>query len=163
MQPIHWCDLYTSIYGKFFLNRLQVGQLYLYGVCSCQDNCNIYYACAQERNKVRWHPGWETSLAPLCLNLSSFRSKCTVLKEVLMTLLGLFSTLHSDSAPGKLCLLALCCAPECAVEIDQYKSWYLGFTDTNVSVLLALMLSHSSRMHTTCARKHNKPSQVLQC
>jgi len=34
-------------------------------------------------------PGKETSLAPPCSNLRSFGSKCSVLKKVLMTLLGL--------------------------------------------------------------------------
>jgi len=36
-------------------------------------------------------PGQERSLAPLCSNLKSFVSKCTVLKKVLATFLGLFS------------------------------------------------------------------------
>jgi len=44
----------------------------------------------QRGNEVRWRPRQEASLAPPCLNLRSFGSKCTVLKKVLMTLLGLF-------------------------------------------------------------------------
>jgi len=68
------------------------------------------------RNEVRWRPGQEASLAAPCSNLRSFGSKCTVLKNAFVTLLGLFgaprshSTLpaviwrpHSDSAPGELC------------------------------------------------------------
>jgi len=57
----------------------------------------------QGRNEVRWHPGQKTSLAspwsnrrphgrslaPPWSNLSSFESKFTVLKKVLVTLLGL--------------------------------------------------------------------------
>jgi len=41
-------------------------------------------------NEVRWRPGQEASLAPLSWNLMSFGSKCTVLKNVFLTLLGLF-------------------------------------------------------------------------
>jgi len=44
----------------------------------------------QGSNKVRWRPGQELSLAPLYSNLRSFGSKCTVLKKVFVTLLGLF-------------------------------------------------------------------------
>ena len=69
----------------------------------------------QERNEVRWCPGQEASLAPPCSNLRSFGSKCTILKKVLSTLLGLLEppqsfsnptvvrSHHSDSAPGELC------------------------------------------------------------
>jgi len=64
-------------------------------------------ACQQERNEVRWRPGQEASLAPPCSNLGSFGTKCTVLKKVLVTLLGLIGALaviwrpHSDSASGE--------------------------------------------------------------
>jgi len=47
----------------------------------------------------------QLSLAPPCSNLRSFGSKCTVLKKVLVTLLGLGSAPHSHPAPGELCLL----------------------------------------------------------
>jgi len=57
----------------------------------------------QERNEVRWRPGQEASLVPPCSNLRSFGSKCTVLKKVLVTLLGLLGERRSDSAPGTLC------------------------------------------------------------
>ena len=60
------------------------------------DNLDV-----QGRNEVRWRLGKETSLAPPCLNLRSFGSKCTVLKKVLMTLLWLFKP-RSDSAPREL-------------------------------------------------------------
>ena len=49
----------------------------------------IQYSC-QGRNEVRWRPGQEASLAPPCSNLRSFGSKFTVLKTVIVTLLGLF-------------------------------------------------------------------------
>jgi len=63
----------------------------------------------QGHNEVRWRPGQETSLAPPFSNLRPFGSKCTVLKKVLVTLLGLFGSSavirrpHSDSAHGELC------------------------------------------------------------
>jgi len=63
----------------------------------------------QGRNELRWTLGQETSLAPPYSNLSSFGTKSTVLKKVLVTLLELFGALtvillpHSDSALGKLC------------------------------------------------------------
>jgi len=44
---------------------------------------------SQGRNQVRWRPGQEAILAPPCSNLKSFRSKCTVLMKVLVTMLGL--------------------------------------------------------------------------
>ena len=46
--------------------------------------------------------GIEASLAPPCLNLGSFGSKCTVLKKVLVTLLELFYAPRSDSLPREL-------------------------------------------------------------
>ena len=52
----------------------------------------------QERNAVGWRPGHEESLAPPYLNLRPFGSKCTVLKSVLVTLLGHFGAPHSDPA-----------------------------------------------------------------
>jgi len=64
------------------------------------DDC---LGCTQGRNEVRWGPGQEASLAPLCSNQSFFGSKCTVLKKVLVTLLGFFVAPSSDSAPGELC------------------------------------------------------------
>jgi len=60
-------------------------------------------------NEIRWRPGQEASLVPPCSNLRSFGSKCTAMKKVLMTLLGLFDDpavnrrTHSDLAPGHLC------------------------------------------------------------
>jgi len=41
-------------------------------------------------NEVRWRPGQETSVARPCLNLSSFGSKFTLWKKVLLTFLGLY-------------------------------------------------------------------------
>jgi len=66
----------------------------------------------QGDNEVRWRPGQEASLALPCSNLSSFGSKFTVLKKVLVTLLGHFGAPavircpHSDKVPGKLCPIA---------------------------------------------------------
>jgi len=51
-------------------------------------NSTLYVA--QGRNEVRWRPGQEATLASPCLNLRFFGSKRTVLKKVLVTLLGLF-------------------------------------------------------------------------
>jgi len=47
------------------------------------------YWNARRRNEVRWHPGQETSLVPICSNPRSLGRKCTVLKKGLVTLLGL--------------------------------------------------------------------------
>jgi len=58
----------------------------------------------QGRNEVKWRRGQEASLASPCSNLRSFGSKFTVLKKVLVTLLGLFGYYwFSDSTPGGLC------------------------------------------------------------
>jgi len=65
----------------------------------------------QGRNVVRWRPGQEASLAPSCSNLNSFGSKCTVLKKVLVTLLGLFSVPRSHSAPTAVMQRPGNCAP----------------------------------------------------
>ena len=62
----------------------------------------------QGRNEVRCRPRQEASLALQYLNLSSFESKFSVLKKVLVTFLGLvctpqsFRRPHSDFAPGEL-------------------------------------------------------------
>ena len=55
------------------------------------------------RNEVRWRPGQEARLAPLCSNLRCFGSTCTALKFFL-TLLGLFGALIKIWRPGN-------CAP----------------------------------------------------
>jgi len=65
----------------------------------------IDFALNQGRNKVRWRPGQEASLAPPCSNLRSFGYKCTALNKVLVTLLGFsaspqpFGVPRSDLAP----------------------------------------------------------------
>jgi len=70
-------------------------------------------AAPQGRNEVRWCPGQKTSLAPPWSNrrphcqslapprskLSFSESKFTVLKKVLVTLLGLLGGSRSNSAP----------------------------------------------------------------
>ena len=62
----------------------------------------------QGRNEVKWRPGQDTSLAPLCSNLSSFGSKCAV-EESTWDIVETFlrprsdSAPHNDLAPGGLC------------------------------------------------------------
>jgi len=53
----------------------------------------------QGRNEIRWRPRQEVSLAPPYLNLRTSGSKCTQLKKILVTLLGLFGALRSDLVP----------------------------------------------------------------
>jgi len=53
----------------------------------------------QGRNEVSWRPGQEASLVPPYSNLRSFRSKCTVLKKVIVILLGLFGVPSNHSSP----------------------------------------------------------------
>ena len=77
--------------------------LNLYSAPHARDGTRLDGA---RHNKKVW------SLAPPCSNLRSFRSKWTVLKKVLVTLLGLLgaprsdSAPHDDSVPGKFCPLA---------------------------------------------------------
>jgi len=60
----------------------------------------LTWARLQGRNEVRWRPGQEASLAPPCLKLRSSGSKFTVLKKVLVTLLGLFGAPIVTWRPG---------------------------------------------------------------
>ena len=72
----------------------------------CNGRARIFcvvFMYRQGRNEVRWRPGQEARSATPCLNLRSFGSNCTVLKKLLLILLGLFGALHSDSALGELC------------------------------------------------------------
>jgi len=68
-----------------------------------QASSPLTTASNQGRAEVRWSPGQEASLAHLCSNLRSFRSKSTVLKKVLV-ILSVFRRPRCDSAPGELCL-----------------------------------------------------------
>jgi len=70
----------------------------------------------QRRNEVRWRAGQETSLTSPCSNLSSFGSKCTLLKKVLMT--WDFLAPCSDSAPGN----CAPCHPRYVIGVMQQKS-----------------------------------------
>jgi len=72
---------------------------YCRGMQENRRNGQGEWHCSQGRNEVRWRPGQEASLAPACSNLRSFGSECTVLKKVLVTLLWLYCSLRSDSAP----------------------------------------------------------------
>ena len=57
-------------------------------------------------NEIRCHPGQEASLAPSFSNMSFFGSKCTVLKKVLVTLLGLCDAPAVIRRPGNCAPLA---------------------------------------------------------
>jgi len=48
-------------------------------------------------------PGARSKFGAPMFEPEVFGSKCTVLRKVLVTLLGLFGAPHSDSAPGELC------------------------------------------------------------
>ena len=52
-------------------------------------------------------PGARSKFGAPMFEFEVVRSKCTVLKKVLVTFLGLFSAPRSDSAPGELCPLSL--------------------------------------------------------
>jgi len=54
---------------------------------------------AKGRNENRWRPAQEPNLVPPYLNLRSYGSKFTVLKEVSVTLLEIFGVPRSHSAP----------------------------------------------------------------
>ena len=85
----------------------------------------------QARNDVRWRLGQETSLASPCSNLRSFRSKCTVLKKVLMTLLWLFDPC-SHSVPRELCPLPSSLRPWwCAIKPENFSK-IKKFSNPNV-------------------------------
>ena len=58
-----------------------------------------YCTIIQGRNEIRCRPVQEAILAPPCSNVRSFGSKGYVLKKVFVTLLGLFGTPPSHSAP----------------------------------------------------------------
>jgi len=60
----------------------------------------------QGRNNVRRRPGQEASLVPLCSNLRSFGNKWTILKKVLVTLLGHFGIPIVIQHPGNCASLA---------------------------------------------------------
>jgi len=60
----------------------------------------------QGRSEVRWRPGQGASSAPPCSNLMSFGSKCTVLMNVLATLLRLIGAPSVVRRPGNCDLLA---------------------------------------------------------
>jgi len=80
-----------------------------------------FVLCPQGRNEIRWRPGQEARLAPPCSNLSSFESKCTVLKKILVTLLGLFGAPIVIRRPGNCAPLApLRYAPVCAKLLLSY-------------------------------------------
>jgi len=100
--------------------------------------------------EVRLRPGQETSLAPPCLNIRSFGSKCTVLKKTLATLLGL-SEHSSDTGPGGLC-------PPCP--LITRLVWHLETKCAAVKFAEPWMSKHFSEL-----REHNYTSwsMYLEC
>ena len=67
----------------------------------------IVHGATPVRTEVRWRPGQETTLAPLCSNLRPFRSKCTVLKKNLASdIVGTFRRRRMIRRPGQCAPLA---------------------------------------------------------
>ena len=87
----------------------------LYWQCT-SEICEIWL---QGRNEARWRPGQQTNLAPPCSILSSFGSKFTVFKEVLVTLLVLFGA-------RELCPLPLLVTPlhGCQTLLCIFYCWF---------------------------------------
>ena len=67
--------------------------------CSAVRVCGADLHNTKGRNEVRWRLGQDATLAPPYLNLKSYGSKLTVLKEVFVTLLDIFGAPRSHSAP----------------------------------------------------------------
>jgi len=79
--------------------------------------CKTYHT--QGCKEARWRPGQEARLAPPCSNLMSFGSKCTILKKVLTTLLGLFGAPAVIRYPGNCDLLSPLVTPLFTPDIDN--------------------------------------------
>ena len=84
-----FCGQMTSIINSILFQIVVIDSLPLMGRYFCKqispfwlDNRDV-----QGRYEVRWRLGKETGLAAPCSNLRHFESKCTNLKNVLMTLL----------------------------------------------------------------------------
>ena len=83
-----------QIISYFFLHSFFQWLLHFKNILSlmfCQMLLSAILPSVHVGNEVTRCPGQEASLAPPCSTLRSFRIKCTVLKEVLVTLLWLFS------------------------------------------------------------------------
>jgi len=107
-------------------------------------------------NEVRWHLGQETSLPHPCSNLRSFGSKCSVLKKVLMTLLGLFSP-HSDSVLGELRPLAPSLCLWChAMKIGKFSESKQIFKSERHELLFREHLQFSNTISHDLAQTANK-------
>jgi len=102
------CSTIKTIYRQTTIPQSKLGSPNVF----CQRVTYVikqqFKGWTQGRTEFRWHLGQETRLASPCSSLSFFGSKCTVLKKVLATLLGLltFGRPRSDSAPGALCPLS---------------------------------------------------------
>ena len=95
MQICDWSSFFASLQAarnKVFFFTVRFTALFFFFL-------NILDGRNQGRNEVKQRQGEEASLVHPCSNLRSFRSKCTELKEVLATLLGLFGAPRSHSAP----------------------------------------------------------------
>ena len=74
-------------------------------------------------NEVRWRPGEDASLALPFSNLRSSGSKCTVLKNVRVTLLGYFGAPRVIRRPGNCAPLPLHYAPADLTIMQRVKSY----------------------------------------
>ena len=94
-----WCPLWRG--RKICLEKIKIFMYSFLNFYSAPHARDGTRSDGARDNKQVW------SLAPPCSNLRSFRRKCTALKKVLVTLLGLFgaprsgSAPHGDSAPEK--------------------------------------------------------------
>jgi len=121
-----FCSQMTLTIHKILFKLFVVYSLPLLGRYFCKQRSPFWLdnRDEQERNAFRWRLVQETSLAPPCLNLRSFGSKCSVLKKVLMTLLWHYAP-RSDSAPGESCPLPPLLRPwRCAIKIGKFPDVY---------------------------------------
>jgi len=103
------------------------------------DNCRL----TQGRNEVRWCPGQKASLAPPYSNLRSSGTKYTVLKKVLVTLLGLLGTLTVIRRPPQWFRASIAigrpgnCAP---LVPPSLRPWvHVSLFDRNINPALKLL------------------------
>jgi len=145
----------------------------------------FFFRLRQRCNEVRWCPGQEASLAHPCPNLRPFGSKCTPLKKVIATLLGLSGVPrshsappavirrpYSDSAPGD---LRPPCPPSLRPELQRiiyfqntgFKDWFPNTGLLPASAKLAVKYRpdrwNTGHLTTLCGGRRKVPtmSQVL--
>ena len=105
----------------------------------------------QGRNEIRWRLGKETSLAPPCSNLRSFRSKCAVLKNVL----------HSHTQGARLCT---CIAVRRNTQTHERRRGYIRggsrvYTLNGANTYT--LMKHKLIRHTHESRHHDYFNVVL--